>query len=93
MNFRFELGLKEKVQCITPKPLSDADIAGVTVKRAQLGAIFMDNMSKLPTVAGKIYWEVEVAPTPPAHLKATKPKFWINGNAKLEKGFYYKLAP
>jgi len=67
--------------------------SSATLKRAAMGACFLGNMQKLKeNQRAQTVWEIDIVTDVPAHLRPTKPKFWLMGSCTLENGKYYKLC-
>lgn len=74
-----------------PNRLTDAALAEHTVKRAALGAAFMENFHRLPSTSAQVIWECEMSLEVPAKVKPIKPKLWLTSKTCLEVGKYYLL--
>ena len=73
-----------------PIKLSDVNAAEMNQKRAVVGAVFLGNFSKLdgsPCV--KVVWEMDLCPD---MYRPVKPKLWLVGELKMERGQYCKLT-
>ena len=90
---RLKLRLGNHALAFGPDKLSDADLAGTTLKRAQAGALF-GNVAKLESVTGQagVVWEVLLSYDPPATVKPVKPKFWLLGCVSMEPEKIYKVS-
>jgi hypothetical protein len=91
MRLRYNLALTEKTTAFVPKALSDHDVALVEQKHAQLGALFVDRLGKLPRSKCGILWDVEYSPAPTSTIRPIKPKLWLVGKATLQPGVTYIL--
>ena len=87
---RLKLRLGNHALGFGPDKLSDADLAGTTLKRAQAGAFF-ENVSKLECNHAGVIWEVQLSFDPPATVKPVKPKYWLLGSLTMEPEKIYKL--
>jgi hypothetical protein len=74
-----------------PNALPEAVAAETNIKRASMGAVFLNKMDQLPTVASQIVWEVALALEPPAKVRPVKPKMYLMGKLDLMPGIYYLL--
>ena len=88
---RFKVTKSQECVFFAPTALTDNQIVEPMIKRAMLGAVFLEHMSKLPKEHGRVLWEVDVSSVPPAKIRPLKPKMWLVVNAVIKKGLYYQL--
>ena len=87
---RYSVQPVDKRAKFCPIGLSDANAAEMNQKRAAVGAAFLGKLSKLagsPCV--QVVSELDLCPD---MYRPVKPKLWLVGELKMERGHYYKLT-
>ena len=91
VTLRYTVQPKPYICTFTPAQLTDEEMAANSVKHAKIGAVFANQMAKLPVSDAKVLFEVEMCLVPPGCLKPLKPKLWLMGSCRLESGKHYLL--
>ena len=94
MPFRYNITRAAETHAFTPNELAEEKKTGegkMTLKVAELGALFMNNLKDLPKQHARLVWECELDTSPPACIRPRKPKVWLTCTTNVNKGTAIEL--
>ncbi len=95
MPFRYKISNSAETYAFTPDALSAdklTDDAKLGLKPQEVGALFMQALTKLPKTRARLVWECTMDVAPPATIRPRKPKVWLTCTSTFEAGKVYVVG-